>query len=380
MLSALVLQTPRLVSLATRLNSNQNNRVIGSQELAAIGGNLYAIVMDLATSFLHVYKSTNGGFSWTEKDAAHAPYGGTYQAIVAQDGIYTVRSDILSNESLWYARFDPATDTWGPSIESTRNINVGAFQNIVRRSNGDIVVLYQAENTFGDVHWGIFSHAGAWTGENIFNSTTQETIPVAAVIGPDDTVHVVIQDLLGPFNFYYQRLSPTNVVSAPVLIATQAIEFLSGLPLVLNNQIIFPFGQYSLESNPQMFVGTPANAPVWSAIPLNSVGGGGSNTIFPAAFSNGGTLFMFQTLTTGAAYQIWYVPFHTGALGAPGTPVLFYDAIANPPAGGPIQEILKVVPIAGSILAVIDMELTPGFPPENTYFLRGGCPPNAQGV
>src|SRR5882757_1817785 len=42
-------------------------------------GNLYAIILDTsASATVRVYESTNGGSSWTQQDAVHAPTSGFY--------------------------------------------------------------------------------------------------------------------------------------------------------------------------------------------------------------------------------------------------------------------------------------------------------------
>jgi len=390
---ATITKQPILAATAFMDRSNQNSQLVGAQALVQIGSNLYAGLAGNSSPSFAVFKSTDGGKTWAQKDAAHAPaLAGfpIYEVIAAQDGIYYVwygDGASVASQAIGYCRFDPVTDTWGAVHASPVIASNTAFLAIARRSNGDIVVLFTSQLPLAnDVQFGIFPRStGLWGGaNNFFNTVSGISNPVAAVVGPDNTVYALTQDGAGPTQIFFQTISPSNVVSAQALIATiGAGEIAPGLPVIWNGQLIFPFTALG-GGSPSMFVGTPLPAPVWTNValalvtPLADV-----NT--PIAFvTPQNALLMFVTLNGSIAappYQLWFSTFGTSALVPPSGKTLYYDAVANPPAAGPVDEILKVsvIPFSGSIAGMVGMQLTPGFPPENAYFLLPGCVPNAQG-
>ncbi len=386
-MAAIVSTKPILVALTAQPDSNQNTRFIGAQHIVVIGANIYVGVLESpngnAPFRFQVYKSTNGGNAWTRMDAAHEPTSATsspYMAVAASDGIYFVWNDstvLPQGSALRYARFDPATDTWGPTITTPDGLTSGAFQTIARRSNGDIVAFYQTQVTgvmgAHDVHFGIFSHAGAWLGDNDFHISALDVYPAACVAQSDDTIHVLVNPVIAPYAIKYQTLSPTNVVSGSAAVATITDSMEAGLPQIWNNRLIFPYGDLGA-TNDHIFVGTPVSAPVWSdlVLPLDA-----ANAQWPIAFiTSANALLIFQT---SIFMRLWYTPWDGVSFGAS---VLFYDAVANPPAGGANDLLIfSATNGGGGIIGVVAMQPNNGlFPPENTYFLVSGCPTNAQGV
>ncbi len=381
-MSAVITTPPILVALTAQPDSNQNTRFIGAQHIVVIGANLYAGVLESpdgnAPFHFQAYKSTDQGTTWNRMDAANESISGsppTYMAIAASDGIYFVWNDstILTGNALSYARFDPSTDTWGPTIVSPDGLTSGAFQTITRRSNGDIVAFYQTQVVGGmgaiDVHYGIFSHAGAFLGDNTFHVSGINTYPTACVAQSDDTIHVLINPVVAPFDITYQTLSPANVASAPAAVATITDSMEAGLPQIWNNRLIFPYGDLGATNN-HMFVGTPVSAPVWSNLILPLSAAHGQWPIAWITLAN--TLLIFQTLIGGGniPLQLWFTPWDGTSFG---TAVLYYDALANPPAAGPTDDLFIVslanIPAIG-IVGIVAMQPTPLFGPENTFFLR----------
>jgi hypothetical protein len=377
-MSAIITTAPILVAATAQPDSNQNTRFIGAQHIVIIGEHIYVGVVESPDGnppfHFQVYKSTNHGTTWNRMDAAHEPTSGAapiYVADAASDGVYFVWNDstVLTGGTLSYARFDPVTDTWGTPVITADNLSSGAYQSIARRSNGDIVVFYQTALDHTLVDFGIFSHAGAWGGDNLFYTGVSISLPAACIAGSDNMIHVLLNDGLGPFDVEYNTLSPANVVSAPASIASLVDQMEAGLPQIWNNRLIFPYGDTGAV-NDAMFVGTPANAPVWTnpLLPLSATHGQ-----WPIAFvTSANRLLIFQTLV-GAGdnpLQLWYTPFDGSSFG---TAVLYYDALANPPATS-VRDLLIVslatIPAIG-IVGIVAMQPDNGlFPPENTYFLR----------
>ncbi len=375
-MSAVITAPPILVALTAQPDSSDNFGFVGAQHLVVIGANIYAGVVESPDGnppfHFQAYKSTDHGTTWHRMDAAHEPITQTANqsmAVAANDGVYFVWNDttvLPMGQALSYARFDPATDLWGPTVVTPDSLTSGVFQTIARRSNGDIVAFYETANTGAlgaqDVHYGIFSHAGVWLGDNDFLVSAINTRPAACVAQSDDTIHVLINPVFAPYDITYQTLSPANVVSGSAAVATITDPMLAGLPQIWNNELIFPYGDTGATSD-HMFVGTPISAPVWTnpALPLSVI------AEWPIAFvTTGNQLVLFQTLNL----QLWYTPWDGASFGAA---VLYYDALANPPAAGATDDLFIVslanIPAIG-IVGIVAMQPTPLFGPENTYFLR----------
>jgi YD repeat-containing protein len=77
----------------------------------ATNGNLYAAVGDYSTGRVRVYESTDGGSSWTEQDAAHAPPGAEPSAAI--DGNGTIHlAYCIAGAGLRYNTFSTTTKTF----------------------------------------------------------------------------------------------------------------------------------------------------------------------------------------------------------------------------------------------------------------------------
>src|ERR1043166_8357735 len=64
-------------SVQIKAGSTQN---IARSLVRTSSGNLYAVILDTSsTPAVRVYESTNGGTSWAQQDAAHAPSGANYK-------------------------------------------------------------------------------------------------------------------------------------------------------------------------------------------------------------------------------------------------------------------------------------------------------------
>ena len=84
--------------------------------------NIYGVILDTsATPAVRVYESTNGGSSWTQKDAAHAPTGAHYtEPSAAIDGngvIHIAYWDSTSTSTgLRYVTFSTSTNSFSGDI------------------------------------------------------------------------------------------------------------------------------------------------------------------------------------------------------------------------------------------------------------------------
>ncbi len=389
-MAALITSQPILVATAAMDRSSQNTNLVGSFDgpQLTIGTNRYAALADNAAPGFKVYKSTDSGAIWTLMDAANSPG-------LASFPLYKIVHDATSFSFVWegdggdvplaqlgLAKFDTVTDLWGtvfPSgvVNMTSNT---PFNVIAERSDGSIVCVFRSENpTPNNLQWGAFDAAGAFTGPFDFNITSTQLKALAAATGPDDTIHVLIQDGLGPFDIFHQTISPLNVVSAPSAVATLGAgtpdSFLSGLPRVDSDldQIIFPFSDDAgAPSHTAMFVGAPVAAPIWTQETLET-GLPAADFAYPVIHNPiSGDLEIYQTVGQTGLLQLWRTSWDGTTLGAP---ELVYDGIANPPAAGAVQEILKAsVSQFSPIEILVAMQLTAGSPPENTYFLAASVP------
>lgn len=230
------------------------------------GGNLYVFTCDTANSKVRAYKSTDGGSTWAEQDAANAA---SLSAIAGFRSFSATQAGSLVTigGSLGFKPFDTSTDTWGAGVaapgspSAAANVS-GAYVGVyLRRSNGNVVVVYQgasisvmgqARRRFYTYKWdgaawtavagsGDGGPAGQWGGTIAAHFDLR-----AAVLGASDRVEIVYTRSDDTANVYKRSMSPANVVDTAVTFAGSTTDaYAVGLPVSFvngaNTEIAVPF-------------------------------------------------------------------------------------------------------------------------------------------
>lgn len=111
-------------------------------------GNIYAVILDIAgtNATIRVYKSSNGGVTWTDEDASGAPTGTSYGgASAAIDGNGIIHIAYLGSPGLRYITFSTVTNTFSgdTAVASFRKGGWDGATAIAVDSNNDTHIVYE---------------------------------------------------------------------------------------------------------------------------------------------------------------------------------------------------------------------------------------------
>ena len=164
------------------------------------GADLYVFLGDAAAAKLRAYRSTDGGHTWAEQDAANAPAalaaGPQFDADASGATVYL--ANVLSASSLNVLRFDMATNLWlsavaGPTIALSvafdpPSMSYGVFLCRVTNTTDFLVLAYQGatQSVMGTAYNRVKLHqynvtTATWTGpfdvQGSANSPAANTLP-----------------------------------------------------------------------------------------------------------------------------------------------------------------------------------------------------------
>ena len=183
-----------------------------------VGSNLYALAFDTTNSRLLMYRSTDGGNTWAEVDAAHHPTNanGQMDAVLVGSTIHLVYT-LVSTNALIVQTF--ANDLWGtasasgPACPGYSGGLTGCILQILVRSNGDRVIAYQSAQAAGQDRVSVVVYAsGAWGGAQLVGSSSTNWNLQAACLGATDRVHMLYTKGTAFTTLYHRSLSNTNVL------------------------------------------------------------------------------------------------------------------------------------------------------------------------
>jgi len=297
-----------------------------------------------------IFKSTDGGLTWTRQDVAGEPvdgFGNTFLYDASYfDGtryIYIYyRSNNTGATRPSMVIFDTNTDTYGAPITDLAQTSVGA--------NPAWVVLVQSDATafvfFMDapgVNGLTFlkESGGAWdpTAVIVIGPIGGNSWLIAGAIDGTDKFHLFYADstIIGPtYALTYIPMSAGLTPGAPVVLKTITASdpFNSGVARVWNNSIVLPFIDPPAPNiAPKVLIGTPLSAPVWTE---ESVDVGLVAPQFTGNFPilsvdlNGDLVYDWIVWDQGGntVEEIWR---NRRTVSGWGTPVLVYDKLTNQP-------------------------------------------------
>jgi len=273
--------------------------------LHVVGESLYLVCLHLPASVgsMTVFKSTNSGGSWTEKDTGNRKAvtttagAGTFPfgTVLSGTTIYVVHS-----AGLIVDQFSTATDTWGARVASggptgndpdhSAGVGSRARDFIIRRSDGSSVFLYQANvtisgNPFCRARLVTWSSGAGWA-TPIDPSDLPDTgvsgqydeYAAGLTLGSGDRVHVWFTNntniaAVGEQQLYHRTYKPNNAwgstaqqVDPGYKLTASGTQICVGMPASLDSTIFCPYGRtLNAGGVAEMVVviGESADTPTW---------------------------------------------------------------------------------------------------------------------
>jgi len=345
-----------------------------------------------------VWKTTNGGSSWTQMDAAHQPNSGgsglsvncyypggstVYMVYVPAD---VAADDIAVNS------FNFSTGLWGgesPILAADGALagfspGLGGGLHITRLSNGNIYVFWIGNTTNGATHgplWYCLFSGGVWgtitllTGTNVIH---QFDTPLTVITDSSDITHILYEhdDTTVPSSVLnYIQLSAAGIPSAAVTVLSAGAlgggTVVTGSPVINGTDLWVPifYGTSGASNQIHMLHGAGLPAPSWTVEtpdPGHTTCPGAAVLQGPPAalYDTGATLWVFWVVTNQAGdtgpQQIW-ASSRVGGVWT--TPTLYYDYALNPPGSVPFGSgihsyIQRISVTAGSFLIHAMMPLS----------------------
>jgi hypothetical protein len=204
----------------------------------ASNGDLYFVMEPAETSNLFMMiKSSDGGASWREVDAAHRPPTRDLESVdgrLVGDTIHLLHQVTRSVLHHSFRTSDHPThpDTWDVRAEEAGKVNsVAQAATLAVRSDGSLVAFYVGQTK---VHVGLRAPAGGWREVAVIDGA----VGPQCVLGTDDAVHVAYTTSDGAVDC--RRLGREGALTAPVRLASglgvSRKEFGSVLPLVYHRE------------------------------------------------------------------------------------------------------------------------------------------------
>lgn len=257
-------------------NSGAGTRFVGPFLVGAVE---YAVLSDVNSFNLEVYRSPDAGVTWTEMDAGNEPNAaaGNYHVELVGTKLQIIYSDSNTAEAA-YQEFDTTSNTWGPAQPSGGPDSMqGAFR-VVLCPNGDYVCLWTG------LDGSLLSQrrsAGVWQASILLVDGSVDPGPPfpitglirSAVSDVGSTVHIVyeLQNVgsIGPlyWKLLYRSLTSADAISASSQIATSAVgsTYGTGPAAIFNNSIIVPTSNTNATLYPADTFGPPG---VWVGTPI----------------------------------------------------------------------------------------------------------------
>jgi len=199
-----------------------------------IGSAFYVVVTDSSNAVVRIFKSTDSGVTWSEKDSASEPAIGTVAFTSAvQNGTKIYVASVSAGLFWQVSVFDSGTDTWTSTTVSTNaasaNYNAGCMA--YRASDGSLIITDQVQPNPGvtsSVAYFLFDTVALTFGSYILIgntstiSTNDNTNPFAVLNGSGYTHFILVYHdaIAGTFTLQQQSLSDGGSLGSLQSIAT----------------------------------------------------------------------------------------------------------------------------------------------------------------
>lgn len=326
---ALVVQAPILID---GTNFSRQSGFSAPRFLFRRGSNVYALLRSQLDQSNIMYKSTDEGQTWIILDAANSPPS-TAQVIATYDdidndviGIALVQGGIAAA----YVDFSTTTDTWGTVSNSFAFMGTGWSIRAFYRNLAGTPIILMNQGTSANL-WAITYTAGSWSapGAPIF------TAPATCGYGNGirDSAGTYHAQLSTGTGLYYFSVNDSLVSSAAVLLATgfglggfDTGRVIIDGSTVRGTAVVEPTaGNYEVLA----WAGTPLATPVFTTYIVSTTTAGQLFTYPGTVLDKDGNWVVFWVLTSSTLDQEMMSTFD--GVSTFGAPIVFYDAIANPP-------------------------------------------------
>lgn len=296
-----------------------------------VGDALYVWSADPITGNGKVYKSTTGGRSWFEQDVAHEPTNADTAWFHGSTIVMATTDEITSPWTRKLVNFDCLTNTWGSTYGSTQSMGSDGIINSVRvRSNGNVVIVFPTV-VAGNKKLNYAEYSGSWSAAAIVNSLTATYIDFTVILDTKDGLSFVYNKARDDAT-YVRRLSSANVLGSETRVDTAISDtiYTFGYGCIFGGNIYIPY-YFDGSVYPQILIGTPFDAPVWSKQIVDPTKTGGAVVFVNATVINGLLTYTFIQFGSGIPNLLWQAVYNGGWQPS----VLLYDSNAFPPTGVP---------------------------------------------
>jgi hypothetical protein len=344
--------------------------VISEGPWQAPNGDLFVLLSwQAGTHIFSMFRSTDGGITWTVQDSMHAPpvwIGGfavaQFDPTAGTNGVVTfAANETFTTPSHWiWNTFDCGTHLYGVSaIPTLTDVVANGLPTIpwVKRADGSIVAVYDQSPGVGTLGFRVYT--GAWSGFNILQNTGGHSYTVQGIyLDPvTQTSHVIFGDSVGGvITWSHITIDSLNDVSAPDTIGAATTDDVFGTGLISGGVLYVPLTRGAPGfSNATMFSGTPLTAGIaWTTTVLQA--NARLNIQTAAVVVAGGVVTALWDIDgTSASNGINRSSLIGGVWSAPS---VYYDLIANPPNAHANNFVSQIAPIfltSGALNSVVTM-------------------------
>ena len=335
-----------------------------------LNGDLYCVLITQngPPFTINVYRSTNGGVTWQQQDAADslATVGSAvFQCVFnpAGNGLITIAYQETGHadpNTVRWAKFDCGTKLFTNSIlpdltDVAISIGLPGIPFVIRADGSYLVTYLQNTGTFGFRT----NVAGVWSAFTILENTAAHAYnPQGVYLDATQVSHVIFGDkVAGVTTWFHLPISSLNVAGAAGSIAVATASDVLGQGVISGGTLYLPLARGAGNSKATIFSGTPLSAPVWTVTDLQTALTNNIVSVSVAVVGGQPTALWDYENVPGTINVIYK---STLAGGVWGTPSVFYDVNANPPnsvapSSQTVSEVVAFVNGAGVLSALVTM-------------------------
>jgi hypothetical protein len=325
--------------------SRQFSAEINPMGIFVVGASLYLVLAPDSRAVPNVaagvWKSTTGS-AWTEQDAANHPSAGppgwkpescTFNSAT---GIISILLFDNTNFKFFVATFDTGTNLYGALSSESSATTAAGFAALYQQSGGTLVAPTNSIVSAADKLRELDLTGGVWSGPNQLGNIASPTV-YGVVVDSSDRGQLFYADNV--FNLYYAQISAGLVLGTPILVANGANWDGNDIDQrIWNSKIVIAYTNQNILN---VAIGSPLSGPTFTNYVIDTVGGAGTLAFPTLAQDKDGNLVVFVAYTdysgdpSSDIDQLLMWTFD--GVSSWGSPVLFYDEVANPPANSVAQ-------------------------------------------
>lgn len=336
---ALVIAAPIQIDLT--YFSRQFSTQINPMGIFAVGSDVYLVLvytynLPVNQVPIAIYRSTDKGLTWVEQDSANHPTlpqtndrpGSVF--FDSSSGIIYIlwRSQDGSFEDLVVSTFSTGTNLYTGTSSNSAVAKEAFFPAIYRQSGGTVVVVTQEGNPTQSLKYFTLS-GGIWAGPTALGTVSSPFV-YGVVVDSSDRGQLFYSDAAG--NLKHALISAGLTLGTPTTLASTPPWDENDIDQrIWNNKIVMAWTETNVL---KVAIGTPLSAPVFTTYTVDTVGGSGNLTYPTLAQDKDGNLVVFVAYTdySGSPIIDELSMWTFDGVSSWGSPVLFYDEVANPPS------------------------------------------------